>query len=381
MPKSESRAGRAWRFLLGAAAFVIVVAGIKAASTIVIPFLVSLFLAVLCGPPVFWLSRKGLPQWLAMVVVVAGIMVVGLGMAAVVGNSINGFTTELPGYQARLQELTHSATQWLDAQGIRLTGQLVRDVADPGAIMSLVGGLASGLGALVANTFLILLTVIFMLVEASGFPAKLRAALGEATSVQLPDFGRFTYGLQGYLVIKTWISLASGVTAGVMVAALGVDFPVLWGLLAFLLNYVPNIGSIIAAVPPVLLAMLQYGPKSALLVILGYVVINVVFDSILEPRVMGRGVGLSTLVVFLSLVFWGWVLGPVGMVLSIPLTMAVKILLETSDDTRWVAILLGPSHLEEGRAKDNAPPDDSTKTPAPPAVGDAEAPGGDTAPR
>jgi predicted PurR-regulated permease PerM len=349
MAENPSRAGIAWRFLLGAAAFVIVVAGMKLADTIVIPFLVSLFVAVLCGPPVFWLSRRGLPQWLAMMVVVAGIVGVGLAMAALVGNSVNRFTLALPFYQERLRELTATSIAWLDQQGIRLTGQYVRDIADPGAIMSMVGALASGLGALVANTFLILLTVVFMIVEASGFPSKLRAALGESRSLQLPDFSRFTESLQDYLVIKTWISLATGVCAALWVAMLGVDFPVLWGLLAFLLNYVPNIGSIIAAAPPVLLATLQYDAKRALLVAIGYVVLNIVFGSILEPRLMGRGVGLSTLVVFLSLVFWGWVLGPVGMLLSIPLTMAVKILLETSHDTRWVAILLGPGLHEDGK--------------------------------
>ena len=351
MADNEFRAGRAWRFLLGAAAFVIVIAGMKAADTIVIPFLVSLFAAVLCGPPVFWLSRKGLPQWLAMVVVAAAIMGVGLGMAAVVGNSINGFMLQLPAYQARLQELIAATIAWLNQQGVSLTGQLLRDVADPAGIMAMLALLASGLGALVANTLFILLTVIFMLIEASGFPAKLRAALGEAHSIELPDFSRFAASLQHYLVIKTWMSLATGVGAALWVALLGVDFPVLWGLLAFLLNYVPNIGSILAAVPPVLLAMLQYGVKSALLVTLGYVVLNVVFGSVIETRLMGRGVGLSTLVVFLSLVFWGWVLGPVGLLLSIPLTMAAKILLETSDDTRWMAILLGPPLHEAGGAR------------------------------
>lgn len=362
MLNTEPSAGRTWRFLLGAAAFVIVVAGMKAADTIVIPFLVSLFVAVLCGPPVFWLRRKGLPQWLAMVVVVAAIMGVGLGMAAVVGNSINGFTLKLPAYQARLQELTAATTAWLDQQGIQLTGQVLRDVANPADIMAMLGRLASGLGALVANTFFILLTVIFMLVEASGFPAKLRTALGAAHSFELPDFSRFAASLQHYLVIKTWISLSNAVVAALWVAVLGVDFPVLWGLLAFLLNYVPNIGSILAAVPPVLLAMLQYDLQRALLVTLGYIVLNVVFDSVLEPRLMGHGVGLSTLVVFLSLVFWGWVLGPVGMMLSIPLTMAAKILLESSDDTRWVAILLGPP-LHVGEKTKEPPDEDSAKAP------------------
>jgi predicted PurR-regulated permease PerM len=355
VPQTEFIAGRAWRFLLGAAAFVIVVAGMRAADTIVIPFLVSLFAAVLCGPPVFWLSRKGLPQWLAMVVVAAAITGAGLGMAAVIGNSINGFMLQLPAYQTRLQELTTTTIAWLNQQGISLTSQVLRDVADPAGIMAMLALLASGLGALVANTLFILLTVIFMLIEASGFPAKLRTALGEAHSIELPDFGRFAASLQHYLVIKTWMSLATGVGAAIWLAILGVDFPVLWGLLAFLLNYVPNIGSIIAAVPPVLLAMLQYGVQSALLVTIGYIVLNVVFGSVIETRLLGRGVGLSTLVVFLSLVFWGWVLGPVGLLLSIPLTMAVKILLASSDDTRWVAILLGPPlHEAVPEASDQA---------------------------
>ena len=123
-------------------------------------------------------------------------------------------------------------------------------------------------------------------------------------------------------------------------AILGVDFAILWGLVAFLLNYVPIIGSIIAAIPAILLALIQLGVAPALLTCLGYVVVNVIFGSILEPRFMGRGLGLSTLVVFLSLVFWGWILGPVGMILSVPLTMIVKIALESSDDTHWIAVML-----------------------------------------
>jgi predicted PurR-regulated permease PerM len=206
-----------------------------------------------------------------------------------------------------------------------------------------------------------------MLVEASGFPAKLRAAIGEVHPSELPDFNRFAASLQHYLVIKTWMSLATGAGAALWVAVLGVDFAVLWGLLAFLLNYVPNIGSVLAAVPPVLLALLQHSVQRALLVAVGYVVLNIVFGSVLETRLMGRGVGLSTLVVFLSLVFWGWVLGPVGLLLSIPLTMAAKILLETDDDTRWAAILLGPPVYEEtpaekGRPGEEKPAPDEAKT-------------------
>jgi predicted PurR-regulated permease PerM len=141
--------------------------------------------------------------------------------------------------------------------------------------------------------------------------------------------------------LKTIFSLATGVAIWIWLAIIGVDFALLWGLVAFLLNYVPSIGSIIAAIPAILLALIQLGVGPAVLAGLGYVVVNVVFGSILEPRFMGRGLGLSTLVVFLSLVFWGWILGPVGMVLSVPLTMIVKIAMESNEDTRWIAVMLG----------------------------------------
>jgi predicted PurR-regulated permease PerM len=336
------RSGRAWRFLVGAAAFVVVIAGIKAADSIVIPFLVALYITTLCVPSMLWLMRKGLSQMTSMILVIVGIMLFGLGMAALVGNSLNRFTVALPAYQQRLQQLTASAGAWLDQQGVHVTSKAVLDVLDPGAAVTMVGALASGLGALLANTFLILLTVVFMLVEGADLPLKMRAALGEVGSDRLVGFTRFAGTLQSYLVIKTWISLASATSTALWLWILGVDFPLLWGLLAFVLNYVPNIGSIISAIPPIVLALLQYDLKRALLVAAGFVVVNVVFDSILEPRFTGRGVGLSPLIVFLSLIFWGWVLGPVGMLLSIPLTMAVKILLETSSSTHWVAILLGP---------------------------------------
>ena len=147
--------------------------------------------------------------------------------------------------------------------------------------------------------------------------------------------------MRRYLAIKSLMSLGTGAAVWLWLTILGVDYPVLWGLLAFLLNYVPNIGSIIAAVPAVLLALVQLGPAEAAWAAAGYLAVNVLFGNVLEPRFMGRGVGLSALVVFLSLVFWGWVLGPVGMFLSVPLTITAKIALAASDETRWAAVLLG----------------------------------------
>ena len=328
--------------LLTTAAFVVLVAGMKAAESILVPFLVAAFLALICGPPMFWLQRRGVPSVLALLIVVAVICGIGVGVGALLGSSFKDFTAALPTYQVRLQERTDALVAWMDDLGIPLPANVLSffDVVNPGQIMQLVGRVVSGLGGLVTNSFLIALTVVFILLEASSFPAKLRAAFGDSRGA----FGRFDQvaaNVNRYLAIKTAVSLATGVMIAVWLAVVGVDFPLLWGLLAFLLNYIPNIGSIIAAVPAVLLAVIQLGPGPAGLAALGYLVSNFVMGNVIEPRFMGRGLGLSTLVVFLSLVFWGWVFGAVGMLLSVPLTMTVKIALESSEETRWIAILLG----------------------------------------
>ena len=216
---------------------------------------------------------------------------------------------------------------------------------EPGAAVQLVADLLNGFGRVLGNAFLIFLTVVFILFETSSFPLKFRA-VAEDPDHALDRFADFREKVKRYLVIKTVASLGTGVAIGLWLAVLGVDYPMLWGLLAYLLNYVPNIGSIIAAVPAVvpavLFAAVQLGPGAALWSALGYLVVNVVVGSVIEPRFMERGLGLSTLVVFLSLVFWGWVLGPVGMFLSVPLTMMIKIALDSRPGTHWIAVLLGP---------------------------------------
>lgn len=336
-----NRAPRATRALMTAAAFVIVVAGMRAAEAIIIPFLLSIFLAIICAPPLFWLESKSLPRWLAMLMVIAAIVGVGFAITALVGTSINDFSRDIPFYRARLQEQFGGVVGWLAGHGVQISKAQVYGYVDPGKAMEMVGKLFNGFGSVLANSFLIFLTVVFILFEAHSFPRKLRAVVRDPEN-QLARFGQFTRNLKHYLAIKTLASLGTGIGVGIWLRVLGVEYPVLWGLLAFLLNYVPNIGSIIAAVPAVLLAVVQLGPAAAAWAALGYLVINVVVGNFIEPRFMGRGLGLSTLVVFLSLVFWGWVLGPVGMFLSVPLTMTAKIALDSNESTRWIAVMLGP---------------------------------------
>ncbi|WP_036196780.1 AI-2E family transporter [Mariprofundus ferrooxydans] len=326
--------------LMTGAAFVVVVAGMQAAASLLIPFLLAAFIAIICLSPLYWLHARGLPSGVAVLIIALVLVLTGTLIGVFVGASLSDFSHNLPVFQARLQAQTDGLLNWLSGFGLQLDSQLLRDNFSPSLAMGMAGKLLAGLGNALANTFLIVLTVIFLLLEASALPHKWTLLGRHAPSGE--HFSRFIASVNSYLAIKGWVSLATGAVIAIWLALLGVDYPLLWGLIAFLFNFVPNIGSIIAAVPAVLLALVQLGPGSALAAGAGYLAVNIIMGNVVEPRYMGRGVGLSTLVVFVSLVFWGWILGPVGMLLSVPLTMIVKLALEANDDTRWIAVLLGP---------------------------------------
>ena len=325
------------RFLIVTAAFIVVIAGMRAAESLLIPFLLSLFIAVICSPPLIWLRGKGLSNGLAMLVVIASIVVFGVLIGVIVGGSINDFRQDLPEYQTRLAGITAQLFERLQAFGIDVVQ--LREGFNPSAALSMAGNTLAQFGNMMTNAFLILLTVIFILAEEVGFTDKLKF-IGDSKKT-LHAINQFTSGVNRYVALKTTMSLLTGCLILVWLWFLGVDYFVLWGLLAFLLNFVPTLGSIIAAVPAVLLALIQLGVGEAALTGAGFLVVNFVVGNVLEPRLMGKGLNLSTLVVFLSLVFWGWVLGPIGMLLSIPLTMTVKIALESFDETRWLGVILG----------------------------------------
>jgi len=336
---------RASRFLLYGAAFVVLVAGVRTAEPILVPFLLAVMLAVICAAPLGWLQSRGLPTWLSVVLIVLMLLGIGSMAGTLIGTSLIDFTRSLPGYQVLLEREMTKFAVWLSTHGFEVSGQLMAESFDPGAILRIAGRIFTGVGDVLGKIALILIITVFMLMEISGFSAKVRSAFPNADRHLMPVTA-ITYNVRHYLVLKTVISLATGVLVAVWLSIVGVDYALLWGLLAFLLNYIPSIGSFIAAVPAVMLAFLQLGPGDGLMTAIGYLVINTVIGNIIEPRVMGEGMGLSTLVVFLSLIFWGWVLGPVGMLLSVPLTMIMKIVLGANEETRWIAVLLGSRPAE-----------------------------------
>ena len=327
------------------AALVIVIAGMKYAAPLLVPFLLSMFIAVISFPLMSLLQQKGLPKGLALTLVMLLVVFIGIGLTYLVGSSINDFSRTLPEYQQRITAEWSEAIRWLNDHGISVTDS-IKEVADPAAALGLVSSIIKGFGSVLTNSFLIILTVVFILMEAAGFTQKF-IALNNAGSEQPAADGQlfsqvFVDKLRSYMSMKTIISIATGIFIAIAMWSIGVDYPVLWGVLAFMLNFVPNIGSIIAAVPAVMLTLVQLGYTPALTVAAVYVAVNVMIGSIIEPKYMGKGLGLSTLVVFVSLVFWGWVLGPVGMLLSVPLTITVKLALDSKPETQWLGHLLGP---------------------------------------
>jgi predicted PurR-regulated permease PerM len=324
-----------------AAAVVVVIYGMQMAKVLLVPFLIAAFLALITVRPMLWLQQKRVPSFLAALVIVSAIMFLMAVVGTILGNSIADFTAGLPVYQARLDVIVAGAFKFI-TENLRGDESMesLGDMIDPGWAMGLVATILNSLKDVLTNTFLIIFTMIFMLLEVSSVGTKVEAAFGRsAESLERPKI--FLQNLGRYLGIKTVVSIATGFCAGVLTWSLGLDFPLLWAMLAFLFNYVPTIGSIIAAVPAVLLALVQLGPGAAGATAIGFAAINVAFGNIIEPRLMGYGVGISPLIVFVGLVFWGWVFGPVGMLLSVPLTMVLKLVMESDENTRWIAILIG----------------------------------------
>lgn len=336
------------------AAVVVIVAGMRAAAPILVPFLLAGFIALLCAPPLFWLRRIGVPNALSLLIVLAGLLAIGALFGGLVSTSIAEFTELLPSYQARFGAVAADLLDRLAARGIDFgTSPDAANPFDTQGTTGLAGDLVTGLGKFVNNAFLIFLVVFFILLEASSIPRKVQEAFGEPPELE-GQVGEVVTAVRRYLVIKTIASSFTGFFIYLGLMALGIKFAPLWGLIAFLLNFVPAVGSIMAAIPTIALALVDGGLESAIAVLILYLAVNMTIGNFIEPQVMGQGVGLSPLIVVSSLVFWGFVLGPVGMVLAVPLTVILRIALDSNPHTQWLAVLLGPA-IPRRRRRGNDP--------------------------
>lgn len=342
------------RALIVTAAVAIVLSFLQAAASIVSLTLLAAFIAVVVTSPLNWLVRKRVPKWLAIGFVVFALLEGGSLLALVFTGQLEGFRQGLPGYQERLILLSDQFGGWLESIGVDNSREAVKGILDPALPITLVRLALAKVSGTVGDGLLVLLVVVFMLIEAGGLPAKLRMAFhlnGKAED----RLGRLSSAIRRYTMIKTLASLATAVCVWAWLWILGIDFAVLWAVLAFLLNFIPFVGAILMMIPAVLMALVQTDLPTTLQVALGYVVVNTVIGNVLETRMMGKELGISTLVVLLSLLFWGWVLGTVGVFLAVPLTLSLMIALDSSPQTRPIAILLGPEVTEEPKPQGLTP--------------------------
>jgi AI-2 transport protein TqsA len=329
--------------LLTIAASVSSIAGLQAFASVLGPVMLALVLTIAVHP-VFTGLRRGVPSWLAMTVMLLAVFAIVLGIAVSLAFSWGQLATLLPSYQPRFAMLVNEATAALAEAGIG--GDQVRAALsglDFGAIAGVLTNLRLGLAGALSNRVFILSLLLFMGLDAAGFPDRVDA-IGTNRPAIITALESFTRGTRSYLVVTTVFGAIVAVLGGVAVGILGVPLALLWALVAFVTNYIPNVGFIIGLVPPALLALLQGGPQLALLVTAVYVVINSVIQSIIQPKYIGDAVDLSLTLTFLSLVFWAWVLGPVGAIPAIPLTLLVKALLVDVDpNSAWIDTLLTSS--------------------------------------
>lgn len=326
--------------LLTLASLVIVLAGARYATNLLVPFLLSLFLATVLSSPVTRLGARGVPNWIAVALVALAALLLFALVFVLLRSSVSAFMQTLPEYEEQLRTLLRGWVNWLGNRGIEISGDVITSALDPGSAVGFLASFLSGLGDTLSNLLLIIFTVVFMLADASTLGDKLSAGRTPGDSQFIAGLSGLAHSMNRYITTKTILSLLTGLLISLGMWLLDVQFALLWGLLAFLLNFIPNIGSIIAAVPAVLLSLLNLDPLLTGLIILLYLVVNTLVGNVIEPRLMGQRLGLSTLAVFLSLIFWGWMFGAVGMLLSVPLTMVIKFVAEQQPGSAWFAVLI-----------------------------------------
>jgi AI-2 transport protein TqsA len=334
----------------GLAALVIVVGGLQAASGLIGPIFLALVLTIVVHPARRWLTRLHVPDWAATLICIVTVYALLIGLSVTLVVATARFAALLPTYEKEFDQTVHNLSDWLAGVGIGedQIKEMLSDV-DLGNVAGLFGNLLGDLLGVVSNLFFILTLLLFLGMDATQFPRHLARA-SQSRGPLVVALAGFAAGTRTYLVVSTVFGLIVAVIDTIALAVLGIPVPLLWGLLAFITNYIPNIGFVIGLVPPAILGLLEGGPGLMIAVVVVYSLVNVIIQTVIQPRIVGDAVGLSTTLTFLSLVFWAWVLGAVGALLAVPLSLLAKALLVDVDPrTRWLSPLLAnrsPSEVE-----------------------------------
>jgi AI-2 transport protein TqsA len=340
------------RVMLVLAATVVVLVGIRLGAPILNPIFFAVVLTLLFNPVYSWLKRRGLPAPLALLVMLVLLTVLFVGLIFILGASIGKFSERLGFYVTQLDVDLDNLDALLERLG--LSNVNLQDVVKPSALAGAFGVVLSGIASFLSDLFLILMIMLFLLGEGPAMMNRLRASVAEDN----PQVERLT--TVGQSVVRQFglraiVNLVTGAGVTVLLFSLGVDFPLLWGILTFFLSFVPYIGLVLAVTPAVVLALAEFGVTRAVLVIAGVIVINVLAENVLSPVMMGRGLNISPTIVFLSFIIWAWLLGGPGAFLALPITLFVAVMFDTFPETRWLASLIGVSGADTGAASGASP--------------------------
>lgn len=332
---------RFWIIVMGV---IVAFSAIKYASGLVNMLLLALFLTSISLAPLEWLKKKGIPATISIIIIILALLVVVGLTGIVIGSSANNFVEKMPFYQDKFNDIWNGISNFLINYGIMDKGSKPLQELNPANLLPYAGTFFAGFGNVMANSLIVFFIFIFMIFESESFGKKVSYISPESSE----QTHRIIIQIRRYFGIKFITSLSTGVLITVALLIIGVDFPVLWGFLAFILNFIPSIGSFIAAIPAVLLALIQLGPWVSLVTIIVYFVINTIIGNIIEPQMMGKNLGISPLIVFISMIFFGYLLGPIGMLIATPLAILLKIIFDSRPVTRNLGILLGDgTDLEE----------------------------------
>jgi AI-2 transport protein TqsA len=328
------------RVMLGLAALVVVFVGMRLAAPILNPILFALVLSLLFSPIYAWLRRHRIPTPLALVIMLVGLTILFVGIFLILGVSIARFSGDIASYAGKLNVQVSSLQELVKSLG--LSGVDIRDAVKPSALAGAIGSVLGGVADFLSNLFLILVIVLFFLAEGPAMMNRLRSSAG-SDHPQVERLTVFGQNVVRQLGLRAIVNLVTGAGVTILMFVLGVDFPLMWGILTFFLSFIPWIGLPLAVAPAVVLALAEHGIDRALLVIAGVIVINVLAENALSPMLMGRGLSLSPTILFIGFIFWAWLLGGPGAFLAAPLTIFAVLMLETFPETRWLAAVMGIS--------------------------------------
>src|SRR5829696_1897182 len=328
------------RVMLFLATTVVVFVGMRLSAPILNPILFAVILALLFSPIYGWLTRHRIPTPLALIIMLVGLTILFLGLFLILGVSIARFSGDIASYTGKLNDQVGNIHEV--ARSLGLSNVDIRDAVKPSALTGAIGTILSGVADFLSNLFLILIIVLFFLAEGPAMMNRLRNSAGSdhPQFVRLTVFGR---NVVRQLGLRAIVNLVTGTGVTVLLLVLRVDFPLMWGILAFFLSFIPWIGLPLAVAPAVVLALAEHGVTSAVLVIVGVIVINILAENALSPMLMGRGLSLSPTVLFIGFIFWAWLLGGPGAFLAAPLTIFVALIFQTFPETRWIASLMAVS--------------------------------------